>query len=252
VLAHIHPSRRWFACGTRPFLLGVFSRHGVRERPRTAKCPGPLRTQGALPRASRCSHRVGGRYPTVFATTGPCARPHPSRRLRPQVSVGGSSQVAASPCWEVALPDVISAGPSPDARPHAAAGRRGAHARYFPRRHRPSLRNDRSAFPRESAQRLQSGTPISQLQAFRYVLASRFACHPGRSYRCGNAAGQPWRFHPSRTCVVTFARIGYACRPNRAIDGWGLSPHKTRSLVGCSHPERSVREVEGSLFSEVR
>lgn len=157
VLAHIHPSQRWFACGTRPFLLGVHARHSVRGRPRTAKCPGPLRPHGALLHASRRSRRVGGRYPTLFATTGPCARPHPSRRLRPTVSVSGSSQVAASPCWEVALPDVISAGPSLDARPHAAAGRRGAHARYFPRRHRPSLRDNRSAFPRESAQRLQSG-----------------------------------------------------------------------------------------------
>ena len=46
--------------------------------------------------------------------------------------------------------------------------------------------------------------------------------------------GQPWLFHSSRTCVVTFTGIEYASRPNQAIDGRGLSPHKTRSLVGCS------------------
>jgi len=161
VLAHIHPSQRWFACGTRPFLLGVHARHSVRGRPRTAKCPGSLRTHGALPHASRHPRRVGGRCSTFTATTDPCARPLPSRRLRPQVSVGESSQVAASPCWEVALPDVISAGPSLDARPHAAAGLRGALARYFPRRHRPSPARDRSAFPRESAQRLPSGNDFA-------------------------------------------------------------------------------------------
>jgi len=179
VLAHIHPARPWLACRARPFLLGVLSRHSVRERPRTAKCPGSLRTHGALPHASRRPRRVGGRYSAVIATTDPCARPRPSRRLRPQVSVSGSSQVAASPCWEVALPDVISAGPSLDARPHAAAGLRGAHARYFPRRHRPSLRNDRSAFPRDSAQRLQSGTDFA---AAGIPLGSGLqACLPPRS-----------------------------------------------------------------------
>src|SRR5262249_3271069 len=46
--------------------------------------------------------------------------------------------------------------------------------------------------------------------------------------------GQPWLFHSSRTCVVTFTGIEYANRPNQAIDGRGLSPHKTPSLVGCS------------------
>ena len=30
------------------------------------------------------------------------------------------------------------------------------------------------------------------------------------------------------------ASPGYASRPNRAIDDRGLSPHKIRSLVGCS------------------
>src|SRR5262249_9243332 len=43
-----------------------------------------------------------------------------------------------------------------------------------------------------------------------------------------------WLFHSSKTCVVTFTGIEYASRPNQAIDGRGLSPHKTRSLVGCS------------------
>ena len=115
--------------------------------------------------------------------------------------------------------------------------------------HLPVTSLDDIGLPQQGIGRLSRENPlsdfragmISQLQAFRNVLASRFACHPGRSHRCGQAAGQPWRFHPSRTCVVTFARFGYASRPNRAIDGWGLSPHKTRSLVGCSPlPHSSV------------
>ena len=45
---------------------------------------------------------------------------------------------------------------------------------------------------------------------------------------------QPWLLHPSRTRFVTFPCFGYACRPYRAIDGWGLAPLRIRSLVGCS------------------
>jgi len=45
---------------------------------------------------------------------------------------------------------------------------------------------------------------------------------------------QPWFLRPSLSWFVTSPRPGYACRPNRVIDGRGLSPHKMRSLVGCS------------------
>ena len=66
---------------------------------------------------------------------------------------------------------------------------------------------------------------ISRRQSFLYVQASKFACHPDRSHRCSQSARRPWRLHPSRTYVVTSIRIGYASRPNRAIDDRGLSPH---------------------------
>ena len=46
--------------------------------------------------------------------------------------------------------------------------------------------------------------------------------------------GQPWLFHTSRPREVTLTWFGYANRLNREIDGWGLTPHKIRSLVGCS------------------
>ena len=46
-------------------------------------------------------------------------------------------------------------------------------------------------------------------------------------------AWQPWFLRPSLSWFVTSPRPGYAYRPNRAIDGRGLSPHKMRSLVGC-------------------
>ena len=97
-----------------------------------------------------------------------------------------------------------------------------------------------------------------------YVQASSFARHPDCSRRNnpaslffrsrGQAAGSVlWAWtvfrvahHVIRSsggdgfsiraerCVVTFTRIGYASRLNRAIDDRGLSPHQTCSHVGCS------------------
>jgi hypothetical protein len=77
---------------------------------------------------------------------------------------------------------------------------------------------------------------FSRLQPFLNVQTSKLACHPGHPYRNGIPIGQPWRLHPGRTCVVTSTCTGYAIRPKRAIDGRGLSPHKSHSLVGYSHP----------------
>ena len=70
---------------------------------------------------------------------------------------------------------------------------------------------------------------FSRLQPFLNVQTSKLACHPGHPYRNGIPVGQPWRLHPGRTCVVTSTCTGYAIRPKRAIDGRGLSPHKSQS-----------------------
>ena len=88
------------------------------------------------------------------------------------------------------------------------------------------------SFPRPTAQRLPNGGVISRLQSFVYLQASEFAATQvvptaGHRFRC---SGQPWHLHLSRTCVVTFACIRYASRPNRAIDGEGLSPPRFAAL----------------------
>lgn len=43
----------------------------------------------------------------------------------------------------------------------------------------------------------------------------------------------PWLLPLSLSRCVTSPCPGYACRPNRAMDGRGLSPPPMRSLVGC-------------------
>jgi hypothetical protein len=81
---------------------------------------------------------------------------------------------------------------------------------------------------------------ISGLQSFRHVQAPRFAHHPGRSYRSLDIkTGQPRFLHPSTSRLVTLPCPGYASRQNRAIDDRGLSPHKTRGLIGRSRKVNS-------------
>src|SRR5712691_11831468 len=84
---------------------------------------------------------------------------------------------------------------------------------------------------------------FSRLQPFLNVQTSKLSCHPGHPYRNGIPVGQPWRLHPGRTCVVTSTCTGHAIRPKRAIDGRGLSPHKSHSLVGYSYPLQRTGRV---------
>jgi len=84
---------------------------------------------------------------------------------------------------------------------------------------------------------------FSRLQPFLNVQTSKLACHPGHPYRNGIPIGQLWRLHPGRTCVVTSTCTGYAIRPKRAIDGRGLSPHKSHGIVGYSYPLQRTRRV---------
>jgi len=52
-------------------------------------------------------HHLRRSYPPFIAHTDSCARPKPSRQLR-VILYRGSLQIITSPCWEMALPDVIS------------------------------------------------------------------------------------------------------------------------------------------------
>src|SRR6266404_4220088 len=89
---------------------------------------------------------------------------------------------------------------------------------------------------------------FSRLQPFLNVQTSKLACHPGHPYRNGIPIGQLWRLHPGRTCVVTSTCTGYAIRPKRAIDGRGLSPHKSYGIVGYSYPLQRTRRVAPALY----
>jgi len=139
-------------------------------------------------------------------------------------SVGGSLQVAASPCWEMALPDVISADlslgawtPTP-AVPmvHLLVSSHGATAS-------PALGPGRQPTTFRTATSVRAH--ISGLQSFANVQAPRFARPPGRSHRRLPQPRQPGLLRSGTVRFVTSPHSEYASRPNRATDGVGtLTP----------------------------
>ncbi len=68
----------------------------------------PLPGTGVTRHQGNLEGHLGRRYSSFIAHTGSCVRPKPSQLLGCP-SVAGSWQVVASPCWEMALPDIISA-----------------------------------------------------------------------------------------------------------------------------------------------
>jgi hypothetical protein len=157
-------------------------------------------------------------YPALVATTGSCARPTPSHCLR-FPSACGSLQVVASPCWTLALPDVISAVLSPRAWTPTPA------ALVV---HSPVSSHKTSAFPAlgpgrrlaTSIQRLPYGLVFEA--AIILLCSGPQVSSPPRSLlpQC-LYTGQPWLLRPRLSRFVTSPCSGYARRLNRVIDGMG-------------------------------
>ena len=171
---------------------------------------GPLRQRGLTPRV---------------ALTTSCASPKAS----PQLSLFARWAVLAAwtiRCW--------SLGPSRRYVTRTFSWMLGPLPRlsrwclypFLPTERRPS----RNGYTVGSAAKTRTTTSvrtvISGLQSFLNVQASKFACHPGCSYR--------WRFRVQGSCdfyfrapcvSVAFPHVGYASRLNRVIDGRGLAPH---------------------------
>jgi hypothetical protein len=89
-----------------PAYPGLVSCTGFPPTPPCAESPFACNRRYLLQRD--VLHHVGRRYPPFIAHTGSCAKPNSSRRLRFNLYCG-SLQVVASPCWKMALPDIISA-----------------------------------------------------------------------------------------------------------------------------------------------
>jgi len=110
MLTHIHPSLLWFTCEDRPIFNGL-----VRPGSVSRTSQGPPRAQSPFARSRRYLNRRDLACITSEGVTPPSSllRTHAPDQNPPahfdSTYKAGSLQVVASPCWEMVLPDVISA-----------------------------------------------------------------------------------------------------------------------------------------------
>ncbi len=157
-------------------------RHCVRDLPRPTRCPEVLRLVEVLPFPEWRLAPLRRALPLLRSSYDLMRQ---TKTLPPPLDlslVGGSLQVATSPCWELALPDVISADLSPDAWTRTPVA---------PVVHILVSSHRASAFPKLAVGRRSTAfhtvtsvrASISGLQSFTNVQASGFARPPGHSHR---------------------------------------------------------------------
>ena len=211
------------------------SRLSVQDSPRSRQAP-----RAPLPDL-RCYRPVRAVSPRPRRALPPRLRSYGLMRqtttLRPApVSLAEqSSQVAASPCWVMALPDVIPADLSLDAWIPPAT---------VYRVHLPASSPVSAAFPKVLVGRLPV-TPRSATSERKGVFAvaiipswfrppASLATQVAPTAVARSPSGRPWLLRPGSTWVVTFPRSGYATRLSRATDGEELT--SSRSAVLSAAP----------------
>ena len=170
------------------------------------------------------AHRLSRRYPAFIAPTGSCAAPHASCGFRAQPLYRRSLQVAASPCWQRVLPDVISAilawvpGPLPRGAPSVLApvsSRRTSASREIRDVRRTGL------FLHGNFGRVGIfGVAVIPLCSGSHARQAPRLLPP--LWACAHRAAGP--FTPRNGHAVTRMNCGIATCLNRAIGTAGLSP----------------------------
>ena len=210
------------------------------------ECPEPLCPERALPALGRPRKPPGGALPPRRRSYGLMRQtiPLPAPPVFPLRT--GSLQVLASPCWRMALPDIISAtlvqalGPIP---------------RRAPRLHLsiPSPRTPASPHGNGFGARIYPhmaasvGSRISWLQSFDHLRAPALARPPDCSDRSAQALGRQ-AFH------TTHSPAGYPDRDVASLHvrhgqlTWLDSHQLGRSLVGCSLPHTAQRRPSPPAF----
>jgi hypothetical protein len=179
MLAHIHPSRRQFACRSRP----GYQAHPANRlaRPDHQVPRAPLPAGRCYPRRCGVPHHIRGHYPSVIAPTGSCVRPDPSRQLW----INLLRRVLAG-CRQSLLGDGPSrrylCNPYPGAWTPTPWCPAGAHARYFPADDGLTAGLRRSAH-QSPLQCNFNRAFLSGLQSVRDVQAPALARPPGCTHR---------------------------------------------------------------------
>ena len=116
MLIHIRPFYDWFTADSPnapPHLILALclAVEWIHLAPRAESSFAPF---GCYPSGGDISYHLEKRYPFFIAHTNSCARPKSSQQFRASYPAK-SLQVVISPCWKLALPDVVSANLSLDA-----------------------------------------------------------------------------------------------------------------------------------------
>ena len=196
--------------------------------PVPAMTESPFAWLGCYPAQESVVRSLDRRYPILIAPTDSCARPPASGTLCFR-SGRQSLQDVARPCWPEVLPGVISAHLSPDAWSPTPA---------LLLVHLPVTSQETSAFANLGAARQHAHIPYGDFCTGVLLGAADIrscsglrVCSPPRSLPPHRDSGQPWLLRPSIARFVTLPCLGYASRPNRAIDGVGT--HTPLDLRPC-------------------
>jgi hypothetical protein len=226
VPAHIHPTPLRFA--HEPVSLRGSAHPGsVSSCPpliETTKCPESLCPFPGVTCSGGTSRPLRGRYPSFIALTDSCARPSSSRLLGSRLVwlVFAGCRQSPAGWWPFPTLSLYVLPWMPGPLPRRLLW---CFCPFLPKGLRPSPHHDQVGVLANPRAATSARRYISRLQAFLYVQASKFACHPGRSDRYETAVWPPWRLLPNPGEFVTSLPVGYANCPNRAIDSRGLSPH---------------------------
>lgn len=249
--AFLHRRRleHWLACAPHPcswpedWLLTTSYRPSRAQRLKGRSRPEPPCPRAALPRAGVTVARVASGVTWEGVTPPSSLIPTHAPNHSPPTGFGitwsdGSSQVAASPCWKVVLPDVISAVLSLRAWTRTSEGLLGARTRFFPSRQRPSPVKQKIGFPSLPRTATSVRIRFSRLQSFANVQARKFARHPGRSH-CRSVPTAASDFYiraehgslPSRASDMLADRIGQGRH-----EDFSLWIHLTRTAALSAAP----------------
>jgi hypothetical protein len=166
----------------------------------------------ALPSLERRSRLFGGRYPSFIALTDSCADPATSPRLRLWLRSRSLRRLPSAPAAHGTFSTLFCESFLRCLSP-CPGGPAECTCLVLPQRHRPSPNEKWVGFPLMSRERDFSRTLFRGCSySFMFRPPSLFASRVAPT-AASSVAGQLRRLHPSRTCIVTFARIGYAIRP---------------------------------------
>jgi len=212
MLTHIHPSPLRFACETRPGFNDPVN-PAQRPEPVTAKTRqvprAPLPTKRCYLVWGDVSHHLRGRYSSIIAPTGPCARPNPSHRLRSMPWSAGLCRLPSAPAGKWPFPALSLQSlrrcldPYPEVLPWCTCS-------LLPRRQRPHPNSDEFGTPDHPCNATSTGTHFSRLQSFTNVQAPTLASPPGCTHRRSTFVSWAARtFTPRIARLVTYPGMWY-------------------------------------------